>query len=59
MERTLVITGKGKLSINPDLAIIRFPIESIDLNYGTAVDNLNCQVNLLRDTINLLGIDKK
>ncbi|TAJ11370.1 SIMPL domain-containing protein [Marinilabiliaceae bacterium JC017] len=56
MERTLVITGKGKLSVNPDLVIIKFPVKARDLNYVTAVEKLNTQVKLIRNTIDSLGV---
>jgi len=59
MERTLIITGIGKLSVNPDLVIIRFPLETQNFNYAIAVDDLNRLVNLLRDMIEPLGLDRK
>lgn len=36
MERTLIITGKGKISEKPDLAIIEFPVESFNIRYRNA-----------------------
>ena len=59
MERTLVITGKGKLSVNPDLAIIKFPVSTQDMDYGTTVNELNILVERLRVAIESLGIERK
>lgn len=59
MQRTLVITGKGKLSVYPDLTIIKFPVSNLNMNYGKAIDDLNEKVALLRDIIYSLGIGRK
>lgn len=58
MERTLVITGKGRLSVTPDLATIKFPIKVEDKGYGVAVEKLTQIVNLLTETIESLGVEK-
>jgi len=59
MERTLVITGKGKLDLKPDLVIIRFPLENRNYHYATAVEGLNNVVSSLRNSIASLGMDPK
>lgn len=59
MERTIVITGEGKLSANPDLTIIKLPVKTENLDYGTAVDELNKLVNQIRDAIASLGLDRE
>jgi uncharacterized protein YggE len=58
MERTLIITGKGRISAIPDIIIIRFPIEGRDMSYGEAVKKLNSLVNSLRKIILGLGVEK-
>lgn len=59
MDRTMVITGKGKVSANPDLAIIRFPVENYNMRYSNAVKELNSIVNQLRKALVQLGIEKE
>ena len=59
MDRTMVITGKGKVSANPDLAIIRLPVENYNMRYSNAVKELNSIVNQLRKALVQLGIEKE
>lgn len=59
MERTLMITGKGKLSVSPDLVIYRMPFVAYDYNYINAVDELNIKVNKFRDVLETLNIKRK
>lgn len=59
MERTLVITGKGKLAVDPDVVIVKFPIGCLDVNYGVAVNELNNLVDKLRKAVSLCGMDEK
>ena len=56
MERTLVITGKGKVAINPDTVIIKFPLECRNIDYGKTVSELNNLVNKLKKIVVLCGI---
>jgi len=58
MQRTLVITGKGKVAINPDTVIIKFPLECRNIDYGKAVSELNNLVNKLKKIVALCGIDE-
>lgn len=59
MERKLHITGKGKLSITPDIAIISFDAEAHELEYEKSVTALNNKVEELRFIIEKQGIDRK
>ena len=58
MERTLIITGKGKVSAKPDVVFIRFPIKTQDANYAAAVKALDKIVESLRKCVTANGIDK-
>lgn len=57
MNRTLRITGTGKLSVTPDTVTIDFPIEGLDYNYEQAVIKVNNAVNKLKEIISELGSD--
>lgn len=58
MDRTLIITGKGKVSAKPDIVYLRFPIKILHGNYATAVKNLDKTVASLRNCVTANGIDK-
>ncbi|SEA30141.1 hypothetical protein SAMN05443667_103171 [Flavobacterium gillisiae] len=58
MNRTLIITGKGKVSATPDIVYIRFPILVNDVHYATAVKGLDGIVASLRNCITTNGINK-
>jgi len=58
MERTLIITGKGKVSARPDIAYIQFPVVATDVNYRMAVKKLDTKVKALRRCITENGLDK-
>ncbi len=57
-ERTLNITGKGKVSVKPDLIILSFQINLIEKDYDTAVNKLNERVESLRNVIVRNGVPK-
>lgn len=57
--RKIIITGKGKLSVTPDIAIISFPLEFEAYEYGAAVYGINNMVEGLRNCIQECGIDRK
>ena len=58
MNRTLNITGKGNVSVKPDIIILSFEIDLIEMEYGATVDKLNERVESLRKIIVGNGIPK-
>ena len=58
MDRTLVIVGKGKATLTPDLVIMNFPIVVNNKDYKLAVDELNQIVHKLKDLIADLGVER-
>lgn len=58
MERELKITGEGKLSLTPDIAIINLPVEGNALGYEQAVNLLNEKVSLVHAILEKNGIEK-
>jgi uncharacterized protein len=59
MERKLQITGRGKLSIAPDIIILSFNASAHDWEYEKTVTALNKKVDDLRSIIVKLGIERK
>ncbi len=58
MDKTIVITGTGTISVKPDLVLIRFPMSEVDLDFQEAMERLNDSVAALRELIHDVGIDK-
>ena len=59
MERKLQITGKGKLSVQPDTIFLSFEAEEHEWEYEKAVTALNRTVEELRTIIEKEGLDRK
>jgi uncharacterized protein len=59
MERKLMITGKGKLSVSPDIAVLSFDAEALEWEYEKAVNTLNNKIDELRSIIEKEGIERK
>jgi uncharacterized protein len=59
MERKLQITGKGKLSISPDIAILSFDAEAQEWEYEKTVNALNKKVEELRIIVEKAGIERQ
>lgn len=59
MERKLQITGKGKLSVAPDMVILSFEAEAHEWEYEKTVSALNNKVEELRRLIEKEGIERK
>lgn len=57
MERTLNITGTGKISLTPDLAVINFPLSCVDFDYAAALKSLNKTVAQLKEILAKPGIE--
>lgn len=58
MERELRITGVGKLSLKPDIAIISLPIESLCKQYAEAIDTLNKKVEVVHGILKKRNIER-
>lgn len=59
MSRELRITGEGRLSLKPDVAKIKLPAESTELDYQAAIDVLNTKVFAIHDILENRGINKE
>ena len=59
MERKLQITGRGKLSVAPDMMILSFSAEAQEWEYEQTVNTLNKQVEDLRTLIEREGIQRQ
>jgi len=58
MERELKITGEGKLSLMPDIAVINLPVVGEASGYEQAVNLLNKEVSLVHEILKKNGIEK-
>ncbi|WP_299700149.1 SIMPL domain-containing protein [uncultured Pontibacter sp.] len=59
MKRRLQISGRGKLSIAPDIVILAFSASAHDWEYEKTVNALNTKVEELRSIIEKEGIERK
>lgn len=59
MERTIIVTGKGKLSVKPDLIRLRINIDGIYEEYGETLRRSSDCVEILKDLIEKLGYERK
>jgi uncharacterized protein len=59
MNRKLQITGKGKLSVSPDIIILSFNAEALNWEYESAIQALNNKVELLRSILVEENIERK
>lgn len=59
MQKTLRVTGKGKVSATPDIIILLFDVESHEWEYEDAIKNLNKKVETLREITGSFNIDRK
>lgn len=58
MERELRITGEGRLSLTPDIVIIRLPVEATAEDYSGTIDFLNQKVNIVHNILTKNNIEK-
>lgn len=58
MKRKLQITGRGKLSVSPDIMILSFSAVAQEWEYDKTVDALNTKVEELRSIIEAQGISR-
>ena len=55
MERTIRVTGKGKLSVKPDMIRLRINIEGMYEEYDETLRKSSDCVEILKDLIEKLG----
>ena len=59
MERTIRVTGKGKLSVKPDMIRLRISIEGIYEEYDETLRRSSESVEILKNLIEKLGYERK
>ncbi len=59
MERTIRVTGKGKISVKPDTIRLRISLEDTFREYDDALKHFADSVELLKDMMEGLGYDRK
>ncbi|MEG2013304.1 MAG: SIMPL domain-containing protein, partial [Anaerovoracaceae bacterium] len=55
MERTIRVTGKGKISVKPDRIRLLLNLEDIRETYDETLQQSTEQVEILKDTFEKLG----
>lgn len=56
---TFDVTGEGKVSVKPDIAVVNVGVQANGATVKTAQDQLNSNINKVSDAIKKLGIDAK
>ena len=59
MDRIIRVTGKGKISVKPDLIQLNISAEGIYKEYGEAVGKSTEHTGLIRETVEKAGLDPK
>ena len=59
MERTIRVTGKGKISVKPDTIRLRISLEDTFREYDDALKHSTDSVEILKDMLEGLGYDRK
>ena len=59
MERTIRVTGRGKLSVHPDTTRLLLNLEGLEKNYDAALRLSAEKTGKLRNTLEKLGFDRK
>lgn len=59
MDRTIKVTGKGKVSAKPDLIRINITIKEINKEYSKTLDMVSKSTKSLKETIIRAGLDIK
>ncbi len=59
MERTIRVTGKGKISVKPDTIRLHISLEETFREYDETMEHSTASVELLKDLIERLGYDRK
>ena len=58
MPRTISVQGFGQVSVKPDVANINFNLSATNIDFKTAVDELNKKVNSLSKALRKVGVPK-
>ncbi len=58
MNKIIKVTGKGKLSVKPDLIRLMIELKDVRENYEETLEQSVAQVGILKDCITKLGFDK-
>ncbi len=59
MERTIKVTGKGKVSVKPDLIRLALNLEGTYPVYEAALEHSSTEMEQLRDCFEALGFERK
>lgn len=55
MDRTITVRGTGRVSVAPDLSVLRMSIRSLDRKYEKAMDAAAVQIASLQTALEQLG----
>lgn len=58
-DRSLVVTGRGEASAEPDIIVLRFGINAREDSYSGSIERLDERVESLRRDLETVGIDRK
>ena len=58
MERTLRVTGTGKISLKPDLTIIRLDFKKVKPTYEETLEASAKDLTIVRNALKSVGVDK-
>lgn len=59
MERTIRVTGKGKISVSPDTIRLNINAEGVYKEYAEAVSKASEETSLIREAVSKAGLDPK
>lgn len=59
MERRITVKGTGQVSIKPDLVVLELRLDSLDMNYETAMDLATRSVTEINDLLATVGFKKE
>ncbi len=57
-ENIITVEGRGRLRVEPDTAVIKCEVSALDPSYAEASQEMNRQVDLLRQVLPGLGLGK-
>ncbi len=55
MDRTIKVTGKGKISVKPDQILLNLYLEDVKENYEETLEQSSIQTEILKDVFENLG----
>lgn len=59
MERTIRVTGKGKISVSPDMIRLNINAEGVFKEYAETISKSSEETSLIREAISKAGLDPK